>query len=81
MKCKDCKKEIVCLVHGTDGLEEYQHDMDKSHYYVCVKCLEESGGVFGSIIHWCNDMFGVFSETGKCIEIDGVTLSTIKEKK
>ena len=58
MKCKDCGKEVICPHHGGGFLSEYQHD-DGSWYYSCDKCVDEFGSAFGSIIHWCNEMFNM----------------------
>ncbi len=60
MKCKDCKKNIKCKHHGEEDITEFQHEDDKSYYYSCGKCVD-NGGAFGSIVHWCKDMFGVFT--------------------
>ena len=64
MKCKDCGIEVSCKEHGTEHIDEYQHEDDDSYYYSCHKCLNEGAGAFGSIIHWCKDMFKVFSDKG-----------------
>lgn len=65
MRCKTCGNEVVCPNgHTEDNITEFQHDMDGSWYYSCGKCIEEGAGAFGSIIHWCNDAFGMFSGKG-----------------
>jgi len=57
IKCKDCGKIIECEIHGSEGISEFQHDMDGSWYYSCGKCIDEGvTSVLGSIKHWCNGL-------------------------
>ena len=63
--CKDCNKPVECSKHGSEQIDEYQHDMNDSWYYSCGKCVVEDGLALGSIVHWCKE--GILLE-----ELDGV---------
>ena len=70
MKCKVCKKEVVCKEHGSDCISEYQHNADGSFYYSCDKCVEQYCTAFGSIVHHCGGIIDL-AESEQVIIIDG----------
>ena len=77
--CKDCKCVVLCGDDLDHLIDEYQHE-DGSYYYSCGTCLQTGQcGVFGSIIHWCQDMMGMFS--GECKVTDEDLTQIIKELK
>lgn len=75
--CKDCGVAVICLGGNDHEVDEYQHE-DGSWYYSCGTCLQHGhASVFGSIIHWCSDMMGMFS--GECKMSDDDIMKAFKE--
>lgn len=59
MKCKDCGVLVSC--DEGHKIDEYE-DEAGGHYYSCGTCVSTGqAGALGSIIHWCQDMFGLVS--------------------
>ena len=57
MNCKDCDAIISCAVHAGSNITEYE-DLNDLPLYSCDSCVHE-GMALGSIVHWCNDFFGM----------------------
>lgn len=59
--CKDCKVAVLCLGGNDHEIDEYE-DENGGHYYSCGTCIQNGhAGALGSIVHWCTDIFGLFS--------------------
>ena len=75
--CKDCKTVVLCLGGNDHEIQEYEHE-DGSHYYACGTCLQNGhASALGSIVHWCQDMMGMFS--GECKVSDDDITRALKE--
>ncbi len=57
MLCKACDKPVLCPEHGDAEITEYEHDMDESWFYSCGLCVVKYRTAFGSIVHWCEELF------------------------
>lgn len=80
MYCKDCSVVVLCLGGNDHEIDEYESE-DGGHYYSCGTCIQNGdAGALGSIVHWCTDMFGMFSGESK-LPSDEDLINIIKELK
>lgn len=61
MNCDECGKEVKCVPRHDPKTISKVNDGDGGHCYSCGDCVTKEGCGLGSIIHWCNDRFGLIS--------------------